>query len=252
MNNSYYWTNKEQRSKQAQFHYEQMKRNYKQEIENSINNSCIYDDKYNFKNSLKNDSMNIIIDDIDSVNAIIKYSKYKIAILNFASYKHPGGMFLQGSKAQEECLCHKSTLYNVLKEFKDYYSWNELNKNKALYKNRAIYSKDILFINNNNIYKCDVITCAAPNKMVAQKYCKVSNEENSKILNERIKFVLDIANEQNVSTLILGAFGCGVFGQNPYEVASIFKNLLINYSFNKIIFAIPGGNNYIAFKEIFK
>ena len=41
---------------------------------------------------------------------------YKIAVLNFASFKNPGGMFYNGSSAQEESLCHESFLYNVLKK----------------------------------------------------------------------------------------------------------------------------------------
>ena len=57
-----------------------------------------------------------------------------------------------------------------------------------------------------------------------------------------------------VDTLILGAFGCGVFGQDPIEVATIFKEYLGKYPFvfDKVIFAIPNkeSTNYLAFNEI--
>lgn len=249
--NEHYWINKRERAIQAREHCEYIKQVYDEDTKYSIENSSIYDSLYKFTNKVNDINTQIIVDEIDSVNAIFKYNNNKTAVLNFASYKHPGGMFLQGSKAQEECLCHASNLYNVLKELEDYYNWNNQHLNKALYKDRAVYSKDIIFMNDNDICKCDVITCAAPNKAAAQKYCNIDNKHNYDILKQRINFVLKIANEQNVDTLILGAFGCGVFGQNPIEVASIFNHYLHDIKFNKVIFAIPGGDNYEAFKRIF-
>lgn len=118
-----------------------------------------------------------------------------------------------------------------------------------------LYSPDILFERNNTSVYCDVITCAAPNKTVAQKYQNVSDEENTKVLRSRIDFILKIAADNKTDILILGAFGSGVFGQSAKEVASIFKDLLENkFSnvFDKIVFAVPSGNgNLEAFQEIF-
>ena len=76
----------------------------------------------------------------------------------------------------------------------------------------------------------------------------------SNILYERCKYVLDIARENNVNVLCLGAFGCGVFANNPYCVAECFKILLEtkNYNFDVVTFPIPAGDNLYAFKEIFK
>ena len=92
--------------------------------------------------------------------------------------------------------------------------------------NRGLYSPNIIFYKDGNCVSCDVITCAAPNKSTAQKYQNVSDEENTRVLRSRIKFVLDIAKDNYVDTLILGAYGCGVFGQDAKEVASIFKEYL--------------------------
>ena len=82
----------------------------------------------------------------------------------------------------------------------------------------------------------------------------MDKESNSTALKQRIKFVLDVAEYNNVDTLILGAFGCGVFGQDPREVATIFNKELKTHNFNKIIFAIPSGHNdnYYWFNEILK
>ena len=128
--------------------------------------------------------------------------------------------------------------------------------NKALYLNRGLFSPDIKFFKNGKIVHCNVITCAAPNKTAATRYQQISDLENKTALEKRIKFVLDIAKENDIKTLILGAYGCGVFGQNPAEVASIFKEYLKNdfNCFDKVIFAIPkneNSKNYEKFIEVF-
>jgi len=179
-----YWKDKQWRARQAQKHTELMAEKYSKEIQHSVDNTVIYDGatftpKADCK--VQNES-GLAIDNLDSVSAIFKHNydeNEKIAVLNFASYKNPGGMFINGSKAQEECLCHDSFLYNVLKEFTDsYYARNNLYKNKALYMDRALYSPDVVFEVDGKLRKVDVITCAAPNKSAAQKYLNVTDEEN--------------------------------------------------------------------------
>lgn len=253
-----YWNNKDQRAKVAREHTKEMENKYGRAIYTSISGSKIYDTDFTTKvdSEKVNEKMQILVDDLDSVSAIYKHGNGKTAVLNFSSYKNPGGMFLNGSKAQEECLCHESFLYNVLKEFQtEFYDWNCAHKNKALYLNRGIYSPCIFFNHNGKEKRCDVITCAAPNKSAAQKYQNVSDEENSKVLKDRIRFVLDIAVDNEVDTLILGAYGCGVFGQDSTEVAGIFKDFLENKyrCFDKVVFAVPDGRdgNLDKFKRVF-
>lgn len=150
----------------------------------AIKKTKIYDTDFQLSKDFKVNNTEIIVEESDTVRTGRKYSNFgKVAILNFASYKNSGGMFINGSKAQEECLCHASYLYNVLSRFvANFYDWNNRHKNKALYLNRALYSPDILFQFGEVLFKCDVITCAAPNKSAAQKYQNVSDEENSKAL----------------------------------------------------------------------
>lgn len=255
-----YFENKDIRREKAKIHTKNMNEQYKKEIEYSIKNTKIYNiDFINKKGTKENNTMNIFVDDIDSISAIFEYdTKDKKAILNFASYKNPGGGFINGSKAQEECLCYNSFLYNVLKEYENtFYDWNRKHLNKSLYLNRALYSKDILFFETKTNKKtyCDVITCPAPNKKAAIEHGKFLEKENSKILESRIKFILDIAKENKVETLILGAFGCGVFGQDANEVSFIFNKLLnTSYKnlFKNVIFAIPMFNPKDSNYEIFK
>lgn len=256
----HYWENKDKRAIVAKNHTKLVGEMFKDKIKDSINNTKIYGESFLLSADTTNLSYptEIIVEDLDSVSAVFKYTNKnsKTAVLNFSSYKNPGGGFLAGSKAQEECLCHESFLYNVLKEFQySFYNKNCLNKNKGLYTNKGMYSPNIYFTKDDSIAECDVITCAAPNKTTAQKYQKVSDDENYGVLSSRVKFVLDIAALNQVDTLILGAYGCGVFGQDPYEVADLFKTFLSKYHtcFKKVIFAIPNGKdkNLEAFQKVF-
>ena len=257
-NTKRYYPNKEERAKLAQNHTKEMEDLYKDEIEDCIDETLAYNANSKFIEKRLNNKQIIILDEIDSVGAVFKYVNINeiTAVLNFASYNNPGGNFINGSKAQEECLCHESYLYNVLKGRIGYYKINHKNKNRSLYTDRALYSPNVRFTKECKDVFCDVITCAAPNKTAAQKYYNVSDEENSEVLKERIEFVLKIAQDNGVDNLILGAYGCGVFGQDPLEVAKIFKEFLSGKykSFNKVIFAIPNRleMNYKCFKRIFK
>lgn len=260
-----YFKNKEQRAEKARRHTEKMSQEYGGEISMCVFNTLIYDNEYlsmKSKSAIskrkENDEMEIVVEETDSVSAVLKHAgKNKTAVLNFASYKNPGGMFINGSSAQEESLCHESYLYNVISNtyLSCYYEENKKKLNRALYTNKALYTPDVLFFRDKQKVKCDVITCAAPNKTAAQKYQHVSDEENSRVLTERIKFVLDIAAEEGVDTLILGAYGAGVFGQDIIEVAKIFKQLLIeeNRGFSKVIFAVIKNEHkhYEAMKGVF-
>ena len=257
-NTKRYYPNKEERAKLAQNHTKEMEDLYKDEIEDCIDETLAYNVNSKFIEKRVNNKQIIIVDEIDSVGAVFKYVNINeiTAVLNFASYNNPGGNFINGSKAQEECLCHESYLYNVLKGRIGYYKINHKNKNRSLYTDRALYSPNVRFTKECKDVFCDVITCAAPNKTAAQKYYDVSDEENSEVLKERIEFVLKIAQDNGVDNLILGAYGCGVFGQDPLEVAKIFKEFLSGKykCFNKVIFAIPNKLevNYRCFQRIFK
>lgn len=251
------WTDKEKHVEQARKHTKEMQEKYNNGIAKAIENTKIYDTNFKCERPSNEENIRIVVEDLDTVHAgRIYHNDGKVALLNFSSYKNPGGMFINGSKAQEECLCHASYLYNVLKEFQsDFYDWNNKHKNKALYLNRGLYSPDILFQYEEVLFHCDVITCAAPNKSAAQKYQNVSDKENTKVLRSRIRFVLDMAKDNDVDTLILGAYGCGVFGQDANEVAEIFKEYLTTTykCFKRVIFAIPDGrdNNLQAFDKVF-
>lgn len=249
-----YFEGKEKRIIKAEKHTEEMWKNYKDEIYSCVSKTKHYSDKFFISIKRDNKKQIIALTDEDSVSAIFGHQKGKVCVLNFASYKNPGGMFLIGSKAQEECLCHESFLYNVLSNFTDNYYLPHLQTlNKSLYTNEALYTPNVRFFYNDKECLADVLTCAAPNYAAASKYSRVSMVENLKVLKDRTRFVLDIVSKENVDTLILGAWGCGVFGQDPSEVARYFLNELKNHQdIENIVFAVIDKNseNYLAFKRI--
>lgn len=267
----HYWNDKEKRADRAKKWTQLMERRYQKEIEGSANRTMEYSGPFSddialsLKVSHPDRMPEITVIDAGVTEAIVSEHQLlgnggSIAALNFASFKEPGGMFLAGSRAQEECLCHTSFLYNVLRQKILFYEWNRKHLNRALYKDRMLYTPDVLFFENGNPdinavgVPCDVITCAAPNKSAAQRNCHVSDEENHEALESRIRFLLQAAQIHAADVIILGAYGCGVFGQDPVEVAEIFKNELRGSCFAKAVFPIPrkgGDGNYEAFAKVF-
>lgn len=249
-----YYDNALERAAKAESHTHAVEMAYEEEIESATAKSIIYDTDFKCDIVCEKD-MKISVEALDSVSAIMKYAgKGRVAVLNFSSYKHPGGGFINGTKAQEECLCHESCLYNVLSRLPQFYKTNIKDTNKGLYLDRGIYTPGVVFMKDEQSVLCDVITCAAPNKAAAQTH-GVTDEENLNALCSRIRFLLDIAKENHVDTLILGAYGCGVFGQYPEEVSMVFKEFLssTHKCFDEVIFAIPQGRdgNLKAFKKMF-
>lgn len=219
---------------------------YKEAIAKAIVNSKIYDHVENIV--IRKQATAVEVVDMKTLDAVVKYKEGKTCVLNFASFKNPGGGFLKGAVAQEEYLCQNSTLYNVLSKFSTYYEQNRLNTNDALYWNRAVYSPSITILPNERLV--DVLSCAALNVRASH----ASNTKKTKALVSRIKFVLDILEKEECDTVILGAFGCGVFGNDPKLVAETFKRQrVLQRGFSKVIFAIPNelSVNHHAFKEVF-
>lgn len=171
-----------------------------------------------------------------------------VACLNFASAKNPGGGFLNGSLAQEEALCCASALYPCLLEAPNYYERNRANRS-ALYLDLAIYSPNVPFFRDDNgilLAKpiiASVITAPAPNAgaIAANEPANLQHVEPT--LKRRAELVLGIAEAHEVDVLVLGAWGCGVFRNDPRIVARIFAELLNTPGkfagcFREVVFAV--------------
>jgi len=156
----------------------------------------------------------------------------KIAVLNFASAKNPGGGFLNGAQAQEESLARSSGLYHSLLKCPDYYEFHRHNRS-LLYSNRMIYSPGCPVFRKddgtllNQPYLVDFITSPAPNAgMIARNQPK-DIDKIPEVLRDRTAKILTVAASNDCNALILGAWGCGVFRNDPALVAKIFADYLL-------------------------
>jgi uncharacterized protein (TIGR02452 family) len=189
---------------------------------------------------------NIIVEPLDTVSAIQKWSQMgKVCALNMASYKRPGGGVENGARAQEECLFRCSNLFDVVS--KNFYPLGDY---ECLYTQRALFFKDKDYIQIEPI-QCDVITLAAINLNDKAKYDPVQNLYNyENLTREKIRLMLSVPQSWGAQYLILGAWGCGVFKNDPEKIAQYFKDAIIGEGYGslykKIIFAVINDHNSVA------
>lgn len=159
--------------------------------------------------------------------------------LNFANGIEPGGGFLVGARAQEEVLCRSSALYRTLVGDPMY----EAHRERPLPDSTdwAIYSPDVpVFRSDDGTALASprllsFITCAAPYAP------RVGQAESAALLEKRIHRVLAIAQAFGHEEMVLGAWGCGAFGNDPGRMARDFRAALENRfegAFSHVVFAI--------------
>ena len=185
-----------------------------------------------------------------------------VVLLNFASARNPGGGFLNGAKAQEEDLSRCSTLHSSLITQTEYYEKNRAQKS-MLYTDYAIYTPDVAWFRTrsrgvpDDLFHASVITSPAPN---ANQALRKGEAEFliEKTFVRRSCQILHIAREHKHRNLILGAWGCGVFGNDPQMVADTFKQWLnteFTDDFDRVVFAVydrtKTKNVYRTFKDTF-
>ncbi len=202
----------------------------------------------------------------DTVSAVFSCPlPEKCAVLNFASAKHPGGGFITGANAQEESLCRSSSLYASLsgKDAEDMYIYN-ITKNKSrFYSDYMLFSPDVVFFRkfNGNLTSeyttVSVITAPAVNCRIADPVNNADKIRN--IMQTRIRKIFDIAILNNKTYLILGAWGCGVFGHKTEDVANDFRLILseekYKNAFEVVEFSVLCGRNpqtVLPFRENFQ
>ena len=162
-------------------------------------------------------------------------------VLNFANAVEPGGGFLSGSTAQEEYLCRSSALYATIKHSPMYAHHRAMGADSFLATEWAILSPGVPVFRGDDGYlltepwQYDTLTCAAP---VARA---VGLERATPAMHTRIDRVLAIARAYGYRSLVLGAWGCGAFHNDPVAIAGFFRDALTGKylgAFDEAVFAI--------------
>ena len=219
----------------------------------------------------------VVVSGKRSLEAAEPYAKQgkKVCVLNFASASNPGGGVVNGSSAQEECICRCTTLYPCLNTSA---MWNAFymphrKANNPLYNNDCIYTPDVcVFKSDINFpeplpktewWNVNILTCAAPNLRerpsnamnpnAGTTAAKISATELEKLLTSRIRRIFEVAVANGNEVLILGAFGCGAFRNPPELVAKVFHNVMQDYLgyFETIEYAVYHTEREIANFEAF-
>ncbi len=199
---------------------------------------------------------NSVVDDI--IHTCYNSLDSKVGILNFASSYNPGGGFIKGALAQEEALCYASTLYVQLEACHTLYKLNRESDLDTYTDNMGVSETQFIKNGNNmwlpNPYTVKVITSAAVNN---RKVKDPNSQRVKSIMKVRMHKIIELAIYENIDILILGAFGCGVFKNDPKFIAETWRDELSLYGgyFKQVIFSVMGdtsSQNYLAFSSVFK
>ena len=218
----------------------------------------------------------VVVSPKRTFEAAIKHAgRLRTCVHNFASATNPGGGVVNGSSAQEEALCRCSTLYfnlNVREMWDGFYSPHR-EAHDPLHNDDVIYTPDVVVFKSDTAYPrtlpeaewrtLDVITCAAPNLRErpsnrmnsgdGDERVEISGQDLQAWHERRLRRILDVAAATGAEAIVLGAFGCGAFRNDPKVVAAAAKKVVAEYrhAFRVIEFAVycrPGDTaNYDAF-----
>lgn len=170
----------------------------------------------------------------------------RVAALNFASARKPGGGVVNGARAQEESLARASALYDSLIRCPEYYD-HHVAERSLLYSDRVIWSPSVPVYRDDRAgwlpeaVVVDFLTAAAPNLRMIQRNQPELVPLVPQALDRRARVVLAVAAHHGTERLVLGAWGCGVFGNRPAAVAAAFaKHLEGEFEgvFERVVFAV--------------
>jgi uncharacterized protein (TIGR02452 family) len=183
-----------------------------------------------------------------------------VVALNFASANNPGGGFLNGSQAQEESLARSSGLYASLMHAREFYKRNRRDSS-PLHPDEMIFSPHCPVFRDDagsllsDVHCAAFVSSAAPNAGALKDSRPHDMHLIQEVLQRRAEHVLALMASQGYRNIILGAWGCGVFRNDPQVVAEVFMKLLRSPDwtgrFSRVAFSIiePPKSDLI---EVFK
>ena len=195
---------------------------------------------------------------------LLTETRRPVAALNFASAKNPGGGFLNGSHAQEESLARSSALHaSQLRAWEFYERHRE--SPSLLYSDAMILSPDCPVIRDDDGVLLEeprlatFITSAAANAGAAADNRPEELPHIPEVFRRRSEYVLALAASQGYKHLVLGAWGCGVFRNNPAVVSAAFLDHLRHGDwagrFERVVFSVldtsPTQATFAAFQRAF-
>lgn len=180
----------------------------------------------------------------DTISAVLQFRGKRVCALNFANANVPGGAYSLGGNAQEEALCRASLLYYTIRTAHAFYNANRLHTLPD-YTDTMIYSENVPIIRDNagNLLEtqmlCDFITSPAVNRRLAKAI--LPGKKLDQTMQRRIEKIITLAAIKHPDILILGAYGCGVFGNRRESVYPMFESAINQYLPDdiQVIFADP-------------
>jgi uncharacterized protein (TIGR02452 family) len=187
---------------------------------------------------------------LDAARRLCDSGPGEVAVLTFASARNPGGGYLRGAKAQEEDLCRESLLHPCLLQAQhDYYEPHRASDD-LLYSDRVIWSPRVPVHRGGGVllgdpYSVSFLTSPAPNAGEVLRRDPDAGPRIDGALHRRAGRVLAVAAHHGVRRLVLGAWGCGVFRNDPGAVARSFRCHLdatgdgaFHRAFDEVVFAV--------------
>lgn len=200
-----------------------------------------------------NEASSYSVEVTDETTQVAAYRLVKVegcqdlVLLNYASARNPSGGFINGAKAQEEDLARCSGLYLCQLKQPTYYEVNRLH-DSLLYTDHIIYSPRVPWFRKRSrelldeYFLASVITAPAPNAGQVLRRNPTAHSEIESVVRRRAGYVLAVARDNGHRSLLLGAWGCGVFCNNASMVADAFGQWLESPSFHgcfdRVVFGI--------------
>jgi uncharacterized protein (TIGR02452 family) len=182
----------------------------------------------------------------------LKLQGHQVALLNMADDKTPGGLVHRGCNTQEECCFRRSNYHlHLLKEL------------YPIPDHKLIYSKSVKYIKRSEMEDCeyldrpvylDMIAVVAPRHPDITKNRKhYVKPEEKELMRRKIRLMLKVAHRYNTEVLVLSALGCGAFHNPSLDVATLFREELLEFNgcFGLVIFAMFG-DNFPVFQQVFE